>query len=572
MKKRYFNLSLVALLSAALASGVWTSVASAAVTQISAGQYHTCAVKSDGSVACWGRNDEFQSTPADGAYTQVSASYTHTCGLKTDGNIVCWGESSAQRTPTGGSFTQVVSGYSSSCGLREDSSMICTNSNLAIDGVLSYISASQYYYSFGISSYYDYTCAIKTDDSIACGRSSYPEPLPSSSLTFKQISSGSKHACGVRTSGGLVCWGDNDYNQTMSQSGTFSQVSAGYRHSCAVKTDGGVICWGDNSDGQAVPPSGTFTQVSAGRSHSCGLKTDGSVVCWGDNSTGQTTLPTDLNSDVTVTPTPTTYTQAELDAAVEAAVQACVSDPASCGITTSTGGYTQAQLDAAVLQAKQACASNPASCGIIPSDGGPSAYYDATRRLVEIPALRWGNEIYQATLGLDLSIPGKIMFDLTSLSKDGNIVLGQQPAPVLSNAQISATKVKAGDSVNLTWQSNYQEWFLVYIYKTQCGAQDSQTSPGLTDPNYVPCSEPADPLNTAGFLSYKCVAAQEQTGIDTAAQGCLWSEHNTALSKSQSWRWTVPAELPSGQYRLKVAVWNSADQSSGGFSGAFTVE
>lgn len=184
--------------------------------------------------------------------------------------------------------------------------------------------------------------------------------------------------------------GDNNYNQTNAPTGTFNQVDVGQYHSCAVKTDGGIVCWGLNDKGQTTVPSGTFTQVSAGDNHTCGLKTaDGTVVCWGDNSRGQTTLPTDLNAGVVVTPTPITYTQAQLDAAVNTAKQACVTNPTSCGISvsqntdgsTQTGidqckanptscgisissGYTEEQMSAAIIAGKQNCKISPASCGI----------------------------------------------------------------------------------------------------------------------------------------------------------------------------------------------------------------
>jgi hypothetical protein len=360
MNKRRFYVSLLAPLWAVLACGLWAASATAAVTQISAGEYHTCAVKSDGSVACWGRDYELQSVPADGTYTQVSSGDTHTCGLKTDGNIVCWGKDNAALTPTGGSFTQVsvTDGYS--CGLR-DGNVICTNTSFNMTGGASSYISSSYSSSYGGGGY---LCSIDTGGSVSCTGYYSPKPLPASSITFKQISAGFNHACGVRTSGGVMCWGNNSSNETAAPSGTFTQVSSGLFYSCGVKSDGSLVCWGRNDYGQAVPPSGTFTQVSTGREHACGIKTDGTVVCWGNNSSNkQTTLPSGLNADVVVTPPATTYTQTQLDAAVAAAKTACASNPASCGITSSSG-FTQAQLDAAAQQAKQACVTNPASCGI----------------------------------------------------------------------------------------------------------------------------------------------------------------------------------------------------------------
>jgi hypothetical protein len=46
---------------------------------VSAGGFHTCGIRSDGSLACWGSNASGQATPPTGTYTQVSAGGNHTC-------------------------------------------------------------------------------------------------------------------------------------------------------------------------------------------------------------------------------------------------------------------------------------------------------------------------------------------------------------------------------------------------------------------------------------------------------------------------------------------------------------
>ena len=60
-------------------------------TEVSAGDSHTCGVKADGTIACWGRNDRGQAPPsrADGPYAHVAAGLVHTCGLKQDGSVAC---------------------------------------------------------------------------------------------------------------------------------------------------------------------------------------------------------------------------------------------------------------------------------------------------------------------------------------------------------------------------------------------------------------------------------------------------------------------------------------------------
>jgi hypothetical protein len=96
---------------------------------VSAGGYHTCGLRTDGTIACWGENYSGEATPPAGAFTQVSAGGNHTCGLKTDGTIACWGDNFyGQATPPAGTFTQVSAGGGFTCALERDASVACWGS------------------------------------------------------------------------------------------------------------------------------------------------------------------------------------------------------------------------------------------------------------------------------------------------------------------------------------------------------------------------------------------------------------------------------------------------------------
>ena len=58
---------------------------------VSAGSYHTCGMRSDGSVACWGRNKSGEAAPPAGSFVSVSAGWGYTCGVRSDGSVACWG-------------------------------------------------------------------------------------------------------------------------------------------------------------------------------------------------------------------------------------------------------------------------------------------------------------------------------------------------------------------------------------------------------------------------------------------------------------------------------------------------
>lgn len=65
----------------------------ASVAQVSAATVHTCALRTNGTVICWGDNSEGESTVPSGlsSVVEVSAGGYHTCARKTDGTVVCWG-------------------------------------------------------------------------------------------------------------------------------------------------------------------------------------------------------------------------------------------------------------------------------------------------------------------------------------------------------------------------------------------------------------------------------------------------------------------------------------------------
>ncbi len=179
-------------------------------------------MKTDGTVACWGRNDYGQATPPAGTFTQVSAGGLHTCGVRTDGTIVCWGWNIyGQTAAPAGTFSEVSAGLWHTCGVKTDGTV---------------------------------ACAVMESCDITCGRplrekNDFGQATPPSG-TFTQISAGSLHTCGVKTDGTLACWGKNDSGESTPPTGTFTEVSAGSQHTCGLKTNGTHGLLGRQQPGQ----------------------------------------------------------------------------------------------------------------------------------------------------------------------------------------------------------------------------------------------------------------------------------------------------------------------------------
>jgi hypothetical protein len=80
-----------------------TSSPAGTFSRVSAGGYHTCAVRTDGTIACWGDDSEGQSSPPEGIFVDVAAGEYHTCAARPDGLVSCWGKDDDGRTwPTAG--------------------------------------------------------------------------------------------------------------------------------------------------------------------------------------------------------------------------------------------------------------------------------------------------------------------------------------------------------------------------------------------------------------------------------------------------------------------------------------
>lgn len=315
MERRPFRLlvSVVALVTGVTltaGTGSPAGASTSATPKLSLGQYHSCALKSDATVWCWGENEEGQL--GDGSTTDrleptevditdvvdIAAGYEFTCALKVDGTVWCWGDGQYGQLGNGsiadqtepvqvgslGDATSIAAGGWHACAAKDDDTAVCWGWNG--EGELG--------------------------DGTNVNSSS---PVEVDGLTdVVELTLGEEHSCARIAGGTAKCWGDNEYGQLGNDDDNTDSsnavgvvhlpivvdLDAGAWHTCARTSNGRVWCWGRNYRGQLgdgtdddsdipVVVTGLTNAVSitANGFFSCAERAEGSVVCWGRNYDGQ---------------------------------------------------------------------------------------------------------------------------------------------------------------------------------------------------------------------------------------------------------------------------------------------
>ena len=298
------------------------------VTSLSAGGFHNCAILDDGSVACWGFNEN--GTLGDGTYDnrftpvpstsfdagvvaeQLSAGYHHTCGLLSNASVTCWGNNIYGQIGIGIGDTSSV-GFSTPQEIPEFGAG--SNASLVRSGGHStcVVTSDGQLYCWGYKALKGITNANQNVIS--------PAHIPHDTLV-RDVSVGGFHTCSLLDNGSVMCWGRNDFGQrglgyVQAPTDPFTprhtidfgddrkalQVSAGTHHSCAILEDWDVVCWGNNTYGQLGSPVSDYESLPVsvngfegmakpenlflGNFHTCVLFEDKSIACWGRNVNGQ---------------------------------------------------------------------------------------------------------------------------------------------------------------------------------------------------------------------------------------------------------------------------------------------
>lgn len=325
------------------------------VVAVASGVKHGLALCADGTLASWGSNDyngllgnnngpdTFVPIPVDRSgflagktVTRIAAGNIHSLALCSDGTVATWGYNttiSAQGYATnspvpvgvdtrgvlsGKQVTAIAAGMIHSLALCSDGTLVSWGSNSAgqlgtADPAISYSSVP-----------------------ILVDRTG---PLAGKSVVA--IAAGGRHSMALCSDGTIAAWGDNTYGElgngtntgspvpvAVTLSGalsgkTVTAIAAGghyyLNHSMALCSDGTLATWGSNDNGQLgtgdtthrnlpviITGSGdlagrTVVAISAGMSQSYALCSDGAAASWGSGAAGLAGSHTSAASKIPLT-------------------------------------------------------------------------------------------------------------------------------------------------------------------------------------------------------------------------------------------------------------------------------
>ncbi|MEM9487576.1 MAG: hypothetical protein AAGC55_00460, partial [Myxococcota bacterium] len=283
------------------------------VAELSQGKVHTCARKRDGSLWCWGKNNRGQlgeggptvrDTPGQVIalgedVASAQAGRRHTCAIKTDSSVWCWGDNGHGQLGVGSELAYRAS-PAPVAGLPSGAARLSS------------------------STHADHQCAIEPSGGLWCWGKNHRGQLGDGTVSdshwpvavdsdvhdqdfgdITDVCASRIMTCARKSDGSLWCWGrDADRPARHELDDDLAVVhgglACGARHVCVMAADTTVWCMGSNKNEQLgyagdddfatsfepVMFMDDVSVVTAGRDHTCATRSGGDEWCWGGNGGG----------------------------------------------------------------------------------------------------------------------------------------------------------------------------------------------------------------------------------------------------------------------------------------------
>ena len=259
---------------------------------VSAGQAHTVAIKTDGSVIATGSNKHGQCNVTDWKdIVAVSAGRGHTVGLKSDGTVIAIGYEEGGRLDVGGwkDIVAISARGTHTVGLKCDGTVVVVGYNG--DGRCD-VETWQDIIAIDAGTYH--TVGLKVDGTVlAVGSNEYKQCEVQDWSNIVAISGGEALTVGLRSNGTVVVtkrtggYADNG-KRNVGNWNNIIDICAGSSCNLGVQGNGTVLIAGNtNHDLSGVSKWNNIVAASVNFYHAIGLKADGTVVATGSNEDGR---------------------------------------------------------------------------------------------------------------------------------------------------------------------------------------------------------------------------------------------------------------------------------------------
>ncbi|MDC0712095.1 RCC1 repeat-containing protein [Stigmatella sp. ncwal1] len=289
------------------------------ILAVSAGDNHSLALRSDGTVWAWGDNSSGQlgngtkdpqpvvlPVQVSGLtdVVAVAAGASHSLAKSRDGTVWAWGANDDGQLGDGTSLEQI---RPVQVAVLTDVTAVVASANYSLalrgDGTV---------WAWGDNDLGQIGDGTDKDRAVP----KRVEKLVG--IFISTVVVGDDHSLALSREGDVWAWGYNDFGEIgtaedvqaiperMSGVTGVKALASGNGHSLALREDGTVLAWGDNSEGQLgydpeatvntpvkVPGLEGITALAAGAEFSLALTGDGTVWAWGINTVGELGIGTD---------------------------------------------------------------------------------------------------------------------------------------------------------------------------------------------------------------------------------------------------------------------------------------
>jgi len=272
-------------------------------SQISAGDFHAYAIRTDGGLFTWGKNDQGQlgqniattihrSSPVQigaGTWSVISAGNSFGAAITSAGNLQTTGlndkgQQGAASVVGRSAFTAVGASSWTAVSAGATSMIGTTLSNLT------FVWGTNTSGQLGLGDTQNRSSPVQLGSSLASSmyQTVYPSPVivsTYSNTSWTQVNVGDSFAVGLDNAGRLFAWGLNSTGQL--GDGTTINTIPTKSSPSQIATTASSFTFINTSSPVQVSAGTSWTAIAAGGTHTVAVKSDGTLWSWGTNLYGQ---------------------------------------------------------------------------------------------------------------------------------------------------------------------------------------------------------------------------------------------------------------------------------------------